>query len=68
KVDLVNRATCKATRFTTLYKEYKKAPIITKKRLYFEQMKIILANAEKIYIVDTDVKGILPMLKLGGSQ
>lgn len=66
KIDLINRATGDAQRFLALYEEYKKEPEITKKRLYFEKVTPILKNAQKIYVVDPSVKGILPLLKLDG--
>lgn len=66
KVNLVNRAKGDANRFLALYNEYKKAPEVTKQRLYFDQVQKILSKTDKVYIVDPDVKGIVPFLKLGG--
>ncbi|MBF0105868.1 MAG: FtsH protease activity modulator HflK [Deltaproteobacteria bacterium] len=66
KIDIINRAEGDANRFLALYQEYKKAPMVTKKRLYFEKMRTILAKTQKIFIVDPDVKGIMPFLKLDG--
>lgn len=66
KINLINRATGDADRFLAFYEEYKKAPTVTKQRLYFDRIKNILARTEKVYIIDPDVKGIVPFLKLGG--
>ena len=37
---------------------------MTKRRLYLEAFQTILPNAEQIYIIDSDQKGILPLLQL----
>lgn len=68
KIDLVNHAKGDTQRFLALYEEYKKAPSVTKKRLYFDTIKNVMPNAEKVYIVDPDVKGIVPFLNLGGKN
>ncbi len=63
-INRVNRANGDASRFIDMYNQYKKAKVITKKRLYLETMQKILPNVEKIYIIDEDQKGILPLLNL----
>jgi|APSaa5957512622_1039677.scaffolds.fasta_scaffold82990_2 modulator of FtsH protease HflK len=68
KVNLVNHAKGDTNRFLALYKEYKKAPKVTKKRLYFDSVKDVIGNANKIFVVDKDIKGILPLLKLNGGN
>lgn len=67
KVNLVNRAKGDTDRFLALYNEYRKAPNLTKKRLYFDSMQTILNKTDKVYIVDPSVKSIMPLLKLGES-
>jgi len=63
-LDRVNRAKGDASRFEQLYEAYRKAPEVTRKRIYIETMsRIIPATGRKI-IVDDDVKGILPLLNL----
>lgn len=64
KVDLVNRATGDARRFLSLYEEYRKAPEVTEKRLYFVHMQKILNKSKKVYVVDSDLKSIVPFLPL----
>lgn len=66
KVNLVNRAKGDTDRFLALYNEYKKAPNLTKKRLYFDSMQTVLNKTDKVYIVDPSVKSLMPLLKLGG--
>lgn len=64
-LDKVNRSKGEAERFLVTWQEYKKAPEITKKRLYLETMANVLPKAEKKYIIDPDQRSILPLLKIG---
>lgn len=60
-IDRVNRAEGDAQRFLSMLSEYKKAPNITKKRLYLEAMEEILAGSKSLTIVDEGAKGLLPI-------
>lgn len=63
---LVNRSKGDAAKFSAVLKEYKKAPSITKKRIYLETMEELYSNFETLTIVDDGVKGLLPIFnKLG---
>jgi membrane protease subunit HflK len=64
KVEVVNNAIGDTKRFQALYEEYRKAPEITKKRMYFDQLGQIMGFAKNVYIVDPEVKGIVPYLKI----
>jgi membrane protease subunit HflK len=71
----VNEAKGEAQKFSLLLAEYRKAPDITRRRLYLEAMQAILLNLQKKVIVDDSLKGILQTLPLlppdqpkGGSQ
>lgn len=66
-VDVINRAKGESARFKSMLAEYKKAPVITKKRLYLDTMENIYTGTESFTIVDDKVKGLLPMF-LGGGQ
>ena len=57
----VNRAEGDTARFLALYREYKKAPNITKKRIYLETMEDIYKSIDDITILDSNVKGLLPV-------
>ena len=46
----VAEATGQTARFLKVYEEYKKAPDVTRKRLYLETMERVLGGAEKIII------------------
>ncbi|HSM13992.1 MAG TPA: FtsH protease activity modulator HflK [Thermoanaerobaculia bacterium] len=65
-LDRVNRSEGDAARFTALYEEYRKAPEVTRRRLYLETMGRVLPKAGRIVIVDEDVRGVLPLLDLDG--
>jgi modulator of FtsH protease HflK len=69
--DKINRAKGESTRFLATLEEYKKAPDITKKRLYLETLTQVLPNAKEKYIIDSQQKSILPLLdvnKKGGQE
>jgi modulator of FtsH protease HflK len=60
----INEAKGEAQKFSLLLAEYRKAPEITRKRLYLEAMQSILPNLQKKVIVDDSLKGILQTLPL----
>lgn len=62
----VNRAEGDADKFLAILKEYKRAPRITRKRIYLETMSVILKKVDDITIVDDAVKGVLPVFSKGG--
>lgn len=66
ELDRVNRAQGDASRFMSLYAEYKKAPEVTRRRMYLEAMKDVLPNMGGKFIVDSDQKSLLPLLNLTG--
>ena len=53
KVKLINAAEGEASRFTQLFNEYKKAPAVTKERLYLEAVESVLSNSSKV-MIDVD--------------
>lgn len=53
KQEVVARAEGEADRFDKLLKEYKKAPEVTRDRLYIDMMQSVLSNSSKI-MVDVD--------------
>ncbi|MDR3526785.1 MAG: FtsH protease activity modulator HflK [Rhizomicrobium sp.] len=56
-------ATGEAQRFNEVYQEYKKAPEVTRRRLYIETMSQVLAPLNKV-IVDDAAKGVMPYFQL----
>jgi membrane protease subunit HflK len=63
-LERVNRATGEATRFRAILDQYKKAPDVTRRRLYLEAVGAILPGAKSLYIVDSDQKAMVPWLSM----
>lgn len=57
-------STGEASRFKALVAEYRKAPEVTRKRLYLETMESILPGVEKV-IIESGTTNVLPYLPLG---
>lgn len=62
----VNRAQGDAALFDALYEAYRKSPDVTRTRIYLETMGQVLPQVQKKIIVDSDLKGLVPLLNLGG--
>jgi len=67
-VDRVNRDKGDAQRFIALEQEYRKAPEVTRTRIYLETLTAVLPAAGKKLIFDDKAKGILPLFPLGGGS
>jgi len=68
EAERVKVAEGEANYFKSLYSEYVKAPDITKKRIYLETISSILPNLDKINIIDSSQKNVLPFLPLDKSN
>jgi modulator of FtsH protease HflK len=64
----INQAKGDAEKFTLLLAEYRKAPEVTRRRIYLEQMQAILPALQKKVIVDDSLKNILQTLPLTGPE
>lgn len=64
KVDRVNRAKGEASRFNDLYKEYIKAPEVTKRRLYLETLERVIPKMGNKIITDDNGNSVLPLLQM----
>ncbi|MGF1656836.1 MAG: FtsH protease activity modulator HflK [Verrucomicrobiales bacterium] len=62
----VNEAKGDTARFTALLEEYRKAPEVTRTRLYLETMGDVLGRIEHKVILDNENSGVLPLLSLDG--
>ena len=51
-------------RFTSVYEQYKKAPGVTRQRIFIETMEKVLGNADKVIIDDKAGPGVVPFLPL----
>jgi len=67
-INRVNLSKGEAERFITTWNAYKDAKDVTRRRLYLEAMSYVFSNMDKKIIVDSDVKGILPMLDLNAKE
>ncbi len=66
--EVVNKALGDAERFNLIFSAYKSAKEVTLKRVYLDKMKEIIRRAGRVYIVDPQERGILPLLKLGKDE
>lgn len=60
----INRAKGEATRFSSLYMEYIKAPEVTKRRIYLETMASVLPKLGNKIITDQKGNSVLPLLQM----
>lgn len=58
---IVNEAKGDAEKFDQVLTEYKRAPDITRKRIYLETMEKLYTRFDKLVVVDPQVKGVLPV-------
>jgi membrane protease subunit HflK len=63
KQRVIAEASGEAKRFLSVYEEYRKAPEVTRKRMYLETMSGILAGSNKV-LIDENAKGVVPYLPL----
>jgi len=71
KSQTVAQATGETSRFLSIYEQYKKAPDVTRERMYLETMERVLGGADKI-IIDSGKNGTgvvpyLPLQELSGT-
>ncbi|MFC2167447.1 FtsH protease activity modulator HflK [Acidobacteriota bacterium] len=60
----VNNAQGDATRFKAIHREYVRAPLVTRKRLYLEAIAEILPKVKGKYFIDGKLQNVLPLLNL----
>jgi modulator of FtsH protease HflK len=63
-LDRVNRSQGDSARFKSVHDSYRKAPDVTRRRMYLETMGRVLPSLGGKVFVDKDVKGIVPLLPL----
>ena len=63
-LERVNNARGDVARFVNIYDEYRKAPEVTRRRLYLETLNDVLPKTGRKLIVDANMKGLLPLLNL----
>jgi modulator of FtsH protease HflK len=60
----VAEATGQTARFLQIYEEYKKAPEVTRKRMYLETMERVLGGTDKIILDSKGGQGVVPYLSI----
>jgi membrane protease subunit HflK len=68
KEQTVAEATGQTARFLKVYEEYKKAPEVTRKRMYLETMERLLGGTDKIILDSRGGSGVVPYLPLDQLQ
>jgi len=63
-VERVNKARGETNRFLALLTEYRKAPSVTRSRIYLETLEEVLPRLDEIYVMDAKNSGALPLLPL----
>jgi membrane protease subunit HflK len=68
KQQTVAEATGQTARFLKVYDEYKKAPDVTRRRMYLETMERVLGGSDKIILDSRSGQGVVPYLPLDQLQ
>ncbi|MCP4176535.1 MAG: FtsH protease activity modulator HflK [bacterium] len=64
-LDKINRAKGDTDRFLAILEEYRKAPDVTRERIYIETMSDVIPMAKQKYIMAPEQTSVLPLLNLG---
>lgn len=67
-ISRINKAEGDANRFLLTLGEYKKAPEVTRRRLYLETMEKVYPQIANKVVVDDQLKGVLPLLNLNAKD
>ena len=67
-IDRVNRAKGDAVLFEEVYAAYRRAPEVTRRRIFLETMESIYPAMERKILLDNSLQGVLPLLQLGGEE
>jgi membrane protease subunit HflK len=61
----VNRAEGDASRFKEILAAYRRAPEVTRRRMYLETMEAVYPTVKSKIVLDEELQGVLPLLPLG---
>ena len=64
----VNKAKGDVARFASVLDEYRKAPDVTRKRLYYEMMNEVFAGSQGVDLIDKSLTNVLPVKVLDGAK
>ncbi len=60
----INEAEGDAARFNSLFAEYRKAPEVTRRRIYIETMQDVMPSIQSKILMDDEMRSLLPLLNL----
>jgi len=63
----VNKANGDVARFNSVYEEYRKAPEVTRNRLYYEMVESIFANETSVELIDDNLTNFIPLKTIGAA-
>ncbi|GHU27681.1 HflK protein [Spirochaetia bacterium] len=64
----INNARGEIARFDSVYEEYRKAPAITRQRLYYEMIEEVFADSKNTTIIDRNFDNFLPLQNLSSGS
>jgi membrane protease subunit HflK len=64
----VNRANGDVSRFNSVYEEYRKAPEVTRRRLYYEMIEEVFKDDTETVIIDRNFNNFLPLRDLNAAR
>ncbi len=64
-IDRVNRSQGEASRFRAVYAEYRRAPQVTRRRIYIETISKLLPSLGRKLIISKDAGNLVPLLQFG---
>jgi len=64
KQQVTAQAQGEAARFVSVYDQYKRAPEVTRRRIYLETMQDVLGNMNKVILDNRGGQGVVPYLPL----
>ncbi|MDR2746694.1 MAG: FtsH protease activity modulator HflK [Treponema sp.] len=68
KTERINKANGDVARFNAVYEEYRRAPDVTRQRLYYEMIEEVFKNEEGTVILDRNFDNFLPLRDLNSSR
>jgi len=63
----VNRSRGDVARFNSVFEEFRRAPVVTRQRLYYEMIEEVFKNEDGMTIIDRNLRNFLPLMNLGGN-
>ena len=67
RAERVNRAHGDVARFNSVFDEYRRAPEVTRQRLYYEMIEEVFKDEDGMTLVDRNLRNFLPLMNVGGA-